>query len=642
MSTPRIHRDPRRLFTPTQKHRAAQRQGWLCSECGQRLPDNAEGHHYTMHSHGGLTDDENLRVVCPPCHRTAETRPAPEFTPREWQSKALRTIGDSLADSGGFATCTAAAGAGKTIFAAMLFRRLQDAGIVDRLAVFVPSDELRVQWSTDKAIQSLLGVYLQPSTSIEDESRYSGVVNTYHALTQPKEITAMRDRALESRTLYVFDEVHHLALKQGKRGGTEASSWAMGVDTLVGTPSDPLAPVLNLTGTLFRSRPDERISTVDYDALPNGQIEARSNYSITSEELIGQGVLRPISLIRYDVDMTVTAVNIAEYATGSTMRSVDLDATPDIRREVLAKMYADETYVRGMLQQTIGWLASQSETLGGYGVKALVVTERVEHAKFVYRLLVEQIGPAAAFIAYHGSTDRGIEEFRNYKGQGVLVVVQKGTEGFDVPDVCVLTYLKSWTAPVFINQLTARAMRVTKVEKDLESTLTAIVILPAEPRIADAFGRVLAGPMNLAAMDHVCDQCGETVCVCRPVPLGEKECRVCGMPYKICACTCTACGETRYRGCRCPRTTFSVVPQTNLIDELTIDGALEIQGVNYNGDEVDTGLLELLRRAAPSAGITSSETLKVAGLIAIAQKDDPFGFAAAMDRQKHTHDGGTR
>jgi superfamily II DNA or RNA helicase len=65
------------------------------------------------------------------------------------------------------------------------------------------------------------------------------------------------------------------------------------------------------------------------------------------------------------------------------------------------------------------------------------------------------------------SAEAEIQRFRMSTEQAIMVAVQKITKGFDVPDICVLTYLRSWRAPLFINQMVGRAMRVTQRERDL-------------------------------------------------------------------------------------------------------------------------------------------------------------------------------
>ena len=171
-------RDPRRIFTPAQRKLIASSQGWRCFVCSEPLPDVWHAHHFIEWANGGPTDTDNGRAVCPACHLVAPVEQPPTFTPREWQADALRDLRRRLAEVD-FATVNAAPGAGKTMLAAALFRDLQARGIVERLAVFVPSDELRTQWPT--SVRTPFGVYLAKDVPVEPVG-HTGTINTYHAL----------------------------------------------------------------------------------------------------------------------------------------------------------------------------------------------------------------------------------------------------------------------------------------------------------------------------------------------------------------------------------------------------------------------------------------------------------------------------
>jgi hypothetical protein len=65
----------KKLASPEWRERRREileRDGFECQECG----DDSEGlhvHHITPVSDGGSDDDENLRTLCPSCHRKAHT-----------------------------------------------------------------------------------------------------------------------------------------------------------------------------------------------------------------------------------------------------------------------------------------------------------------------------------------------------------------------------------------------------------------------------------------------------------------------------------------------------------------------------------------------------------------------------------------
>src|SRR5574342_987244 len=250
-----IRRDPRRLFTPAQRAQVAARQRHACGVCSDPLPEVFHLHHVIEWANGGPTDVDNGLAVCPPCHLHAPTAPPAEFTPREWQAEAFPLVMPKLR-AGEFATVNAAPGAGKTKFSGWVAQALAATNDVVRVVVFVPTTHLRKQWKEDLAA---FGFFLDLDTVTERRGN-NGVVLTYHALSDPSKVEQILADADEQPMLFVLDEVHHLAVD---RGG-EAGAWAVQIGRIVGTVDAPTHPVLNLSGTLFRSKPTQQISTIKY------------------------------------------------------------------------------------------------------------------------------------------------------------------------------------------------------------------------------------------------------------------------------------------------------------------------------------------------------------------------------------------
>src|SRR3712207_8686918 len=68
----------------------------------------------------------------------------------------------------------------------------------------------------------------------------------------------------------------------------------------------------------------------------------------------------------------------------------------------------------------------------------------------------------------------------------------------DVPDICVLTYLRTWRAPLFINQMVGRAMRITALERQLDLHLPGTVIVPNEPEVDRKSTRLNSSHANIS------------------------------------------------------------------------------------------------------------------------------------------------
>ncbi len=433
------NRDPRRLFTEAQRAQIAARQHHACGVCVDQLPEVFHVHHVIPWAGGGPTEVDNGMAVCPDCHRRAPIKTLLEFIPRAWQVEALERI-KPLLISGEFATLNAAPGAGKTKFTAWIFVMLREIGVAGRMVVFGPTANLRKQWRDEC---KPFGIFLHPD-SVTERPGEDGVALTYAALADPSRLDQLITDADATPTLFVLDEVHHLAKSQGGQAG----AWAVNIGKLVGTPDRPLHPVLNLSGTLFRSKGNEQITTIRYERVGD-QIQTIADYSIAAGRLINERQLRHIKVLGFDADMVVSAVDVAKSAsTGAdAIRAVDLE-DKKLRSAILPEMLRSPRFIKGIIGETIRRLGHASVALEGAPVKGLIVADSIEHANQLYDEVVEQAGQRHAFLV-HGDVpgaEAEIERFRKSTGQAIMVAVQMVTEGFDVPDICVLTYLRSWRA----------------------------------------------------------------------------------------------------------------------------------------------------------------------------------------------------
>src|SRR5262249_8120441 len=103
-----IERDPRRLFTPTQRFALYVEAGGRCQRCGRRLGDEQkwDAHHGRPHSLGGRTELGNGRALCTACH-VEEHRQMDEcggngagrfIKDYGWQERAVATLMTGISD----------------------------------------------------------------------------------------------------------------------------------------------------------------------------------------------------------------------------------------------------------------------------------------------------------------------------------------------------------------------------------------------------------------------------------------------------------------------------------------------------------------------------------------------------------------
>lgn len=560
-------RDPERLFSEEDRRIVRDNQDGRCAgTCGDVLPDDFEMHHRIAWAAGGPTITGNARGLCRPCHLTATNERFDDIAPRTWQLQALAEVLPRLRQ-GWTATVAAAPGAGKTLFTGFTIQALWESGTIDRVVIFVPNNVLKGQWARDL---KLLGIHVDPEAGrhvVENpDSGFVGVVHTYQVLSQGALITnALIRRAERSRTLYVFDEVHHLA-------EAEHSAWGQSVGVLVGSdPDHPRHPVLNLSGTLFRSTAGQKIGTVRYESVPDSnKVQAKADFAVYTNELIQAEQLRHVSLWQFDSQLEVVDLTEETVTTGGI---IDLsEQEPPVRTAALRTLLRDDNYLRPLLTDLKGKLFEQHELLDGHPVKGLVVCDTQDHARQIHDVLSDIMGrrPFLAVSEDGPQAARAIREFRETNKMAVLVTVRMVTEGFDCPDIATLVHLTPWRAPLFINQMVARAMRITDSERRLGKIIPAAVLIPRDVQIRDAYNRVLVQTMHILELPKVCATCGQMPCVCRLVERGDGE----------------GSGD----------------PGHDLL--VNVLGGAELAGLSHDGDEIDMEAFDpfselLARRGVP-------------------------------------------
>jgi superfamily II DNA or RNA helicase len=642
-------RDPRRLFSPTERAAIAARQHHLCGVCERDLPEVFHVHHVVPWISGGPTRIDNGMAVCPDCHHKAPILALPGFAPREWQDEGAPRILPILRHRG-FATLAAAPGAGKTLFAGWTFLQLADTADVGRVVWFVPNRNLRRQVKEEL---TAIGVYLDTDSVSERRDR-DGVILTYHVLSDPGKLQQIIRDAEETPTLFVLDEVHHLAIdKEGKTG-----MWAWGISRVVGTRDEPLHAVLNMSGTPFRSDESERINTIRYMRTPDGRIDVDPDFTVDAGRLIREGHLRHIKVLAYDAEMRVQAVDLRKEATpGGPIRAVDLDGDRKLQSSVGAAMIRDPMFIDGVIREKAARLGHASAALGMAPVKGLFVVDNKDHADQVFTRAADILGVRHVFLAHAdvANADDEIERFRTSQDQGILVAVRKITEGFDCPDVCVLTYLGLWRAPLFISQMAARAMRVTQRERELTAPIPATIIIPNIKELKTAFADILVGSLRvLEVPPEPCARCGQELylCTCQPLPRlrPDKICGQCKFPWRHCVCPCTNCGLAPSAGCacrpkwasmcgRCSQKPCVCISESGVLPDIELLTGPELSHINVDGYDVDLGLAAAVRDQAKADGLDEVHAEQFAFSLQKMMEQDPMTFFAVLHRGEESDSG---
>jgi superfamily II DNA or RNA helicase len=372
---------------------------------------------------------------------------------RAWQQEAL---GRYEATSPKDFLVTATPGAGKTTFALTLAARLLQRREVARVVVVCPTDHLRLQWA-DAADR--MGIVLDPGlTNAVGPVRAGtqGYVTTYAQVAGKPMLHAARATAV--KTLVILDEVHHAG---------DGLSWGEAVEEAFGFAARRLC----LTGTPFRTKPDERIPFVRYEEDSfegEGGLVSRADYTYGYKEALADSVVRPVVFAAYTGTSRwrnsageVVAASLSEAGTRSVEMAAwrtALDPKGQWVPHVIAAMDDRITHLRdnGMPDAAGLVLASDQDDARAY-------------AKIVRRVT----GKAPELILSDDpKASKKIERFATGSAR-IAVCVRMVSEGVDVPRAAVLAWMTSYRTPLFFAQAVGRVVRARAPHE------TATVFLPA-------------------------------------------------------------------------------------------------------------------------------------------------------------------
>jgi superfamily II DNA or RNA helicase len=232
-----LNKDPRRLFTPSQRRALYWAANGRCEECGAELdPKNWHADHDIPHSKGGSTDVINGRALCPSCNLKKGGNPMYPYALnhlnpwpdkiqlREWQKRFLERwllLCDPNAGGQKDFLMAVVPAAGKTTASLKAAHEGMKRGWIGRIVVVVPSLNLVEQWINDANEKGLDLIKVEDyGTGISMPKDAAGIVTTYQTVAR----NPQRFRAYTSRepALVVGDEIHHC-------GDGENLSWGVGM-----------------------------------------------------------------------------------------------------------------------------------------------------------------------------------------------------------------------------------------------------------------------------------------------------------------------------------------------------------------------------------------------------------------------------
>jgi superfamily II DNA or RNA helicase len=371
-------------------------------------------------------------------------------TLRAWQRTALQVYEQQTRRD---FLVTATPGAGKTTFALTLAARLRERRVIDRVIVVCPTDHLRTQWAEAAARAELHLDPNLPNSVGPVRPDVLGYVTTYAQVAAKPQLHAARTSA--KRSLVILDEVHHAG---------DGLSWG---DAVAMAFADAVRRVC-LTGTPFRTRPDELIPFVQYDTDTEGGMQSHADYTYGYREALRDQVVRPVVFAAYTGTSRwrnsageVVAASLSEGGTKRTETTAWRTALNPGGKwvpHVIAAMDERITHLRetGMADAAGLVLASDQDDARAYAE----IVERVTGE--APAVIVSDDPKASAKIEAFASSD-----------QRMAVCVRMISEGVDIPRAACLAWMTSYRTPLFFAQAVGRVVRARGKHE------SATVFLPA-------------------------------------------------------------------------------------------------------------------------------------------------------------------
>ncbi|WP_282145469.1 DEAD/DEAH box helicase [Alteromonas stellipolaris] len=381
---------------------------------------------------------------------------------RSWQSECINSAISkftSSTDSSDFKKhflALATPGAGKTIMAATLARKMYELGLIDLVLCFSPSSIVSSDFSDELTAQF--------KTEFNGKVGSLGDAFTYQKLgTLDKDTWKLFDRF---RVFVIFDEIHHCAGSSAH----DANAWGAPLIEII---REKAAYSIALTGTPWRS-----------DSLPialstyceDNQIQCDYVYGL--KQAIADDVCRVPQVIAVDNNKIVVTRTEKQTIFNSFNTLLTAKAT-SYSHIVLNETVNDQVLSRAIIK--LNDLRKINSNAGG-----LVVASSIEHAEAIKLLMIKNYSIGAVVVTTNEArpSDK-IKNFRNSSDEW-LVSVGMVSEGTNIPRLQVCCNLTNITTEMYFRQIFGRVLRKTDAQNQ-----EAFMFMPAEPKLVSYARRMV-------------------------------------------------------------------------------------------------------------------------------------------------------
>ena len=446
-----------------------------------------------------------------------------EIMLRNWQgealAKALLWLVENRSDR--HFLINAAPGAGKTICASVIAKRLIELGEIDRVIVIAPRSEVVKQWGEE--FKYVTGRHMTKVTGADGDISDFGVdlCATWQAIQSLQDVFQAVCKL--GKTLVICDEHHHAAVKAawGEKAGDAFADAKF---------------VLVLTGTPIRSDGQETVWLAFDD---EGRIDhpEPGTYTLGYGEAVELNYCRPITFHRHEGRFSVKLSDSEDVSVSGTQepqfdsslkRVKGLQQALDYYRLVCTPKYLPDSdvpdtssYQATMLEWGISKLDELRETIPIAG--GLVIAPSIGVAEYMAELLEKLDGEKPVLVHSQMPNAEGrIAAFKN-SNKRWLVSVAMISEGVDIKRLRLLVYLPNAKTELAFRQAMGRVVRTLGPD----DYSRAYVVMPTLAILEEHARRVEREMVAVGIAPETKDQ--------------VKTCGICGAENEKAAKICKSC-----------------------------------------------------------------------------------------------------
>jgi len=352
---------------------------------------------------------------------------------RQWQLTCLDNAFNHYLKGANNFLVFAVPGAGKTILAASIAKRMLENDLVDIIISLSPSVSIK------KNIQDVLSI--STNRCFKGEIGSAGICFTYQSLSHisPEFWRKIRNK----RKFLILDEVHHCS----GNNEVESNHWGLNILQKI---SQGKTYSLSLSGTPWRT--DSFPITKQQYSRSSSQIAYHYKYGL--QDAIKDGICRIPKVILIDNEQITVEQRNGKVNTFSNFEALLSDS--EINYQAILE---NKCALKFILKESITKLEELRAKITNAG--GLIVATSVNHAYLIAETMRKEFSIRPQVVTYkQHDAQIQIDEYKQ-NTKSWLISVGMVSEGTDIPRLQICCYLSRIRTELYFRQVLGRILRAT-------------------------------------------------------------------------------------------------------------------------------------------------------------------------------------